>query len=69
MRWLGLLALFLIATPAIAGSTTGSASSEQMAIAEAQRHVPRGATITKSVCKAIGVGGNNENYRCTVYWD
>ena len=69
MRWFGLIALFLMATPAIAGSSTGGASSKQMAVAEAQRQVPRGATITKTECKAIGAAGNNDNYRCTVYWD
>jgi len=69
MRWFGCLALLLMATPATAGSSTGGASTEQMAIAEAQRQVPRGATITKTECKAIGAAGNNDNYRCTVYWD
>ena len=69
MGWFGCLALLLMATPATAGSSTGGASTEQMAIAEAQRQVPRGATITKTECKAIGAAGNNDNYRCTVYWD
>ena len=69
MHWVGLLALSLMAMPAIAGSSTGGASTKQMAIAEAQRQVPRGATITKTECKAIGAAGNNDNYRCTVHWD
>ncbi len=69
MRWLGLLALPLIAMPAIAGSAIGGASSEQRAIAEAQRQVPRGATITHTHCTAIGAAGNSSNYRCTVHWD
>ena len=69
MGWVGLLALSLLAMPAIAGSATGGASTEQMATAEAERQVPRGATITKTVCKAIGAAGNNDNYRCTVHWD
>jgi hypothetical protein len=69
MRWLGLLALSLMATPVIAGSSTGGASTEQMAVAQAQRQVPRGATITKTECTTIGAAGNNSNYRCTVYWD
>jgi len=69
MRWSVLLALPLMAMPALAGSATGGASTEQMARAEAERHVPRGATITKTKCTSIGAAGNNSNYRCTVYWD
>ena len=69
MRWVGLLALPLLSMPAVAGSAIGGASTEQMATAEAQRQVPRGATITKTECKAIGAAGNNDNYRCTVHWE
>ena len=69
MQWFLLLSLALLAAPAHAGSSTGGATTEQMAIAEAERQVPKDAKITSTTCVTIGAAGNNDNYRCTVKWE
>jgi hypothetical protein len=67
---LPLLALALAAGQARAGSSTAESTWDQGdAQQRALQGVPRGATVTRTACEDIGMSGNNDRYRCTVFYE
>jgi hypothetical protein len=59
----------LLAVPAWAGSvTTESIFDRQATRQQAKSQVPKGATITRTVCEDLEVGMDNTRYRCTVFY-
>lgn len=76
-RGLGALALIslgmLISPLAPLAGWAGSSTAESVwdrrnARARALEQVPRGAVITRERCLEIGMRGNEERYRCTVWY-
>ena len=68
MRYAALLmASLLLGSMALAGGkrATAQGPSEQFATAEAMRVIPKGATITDTICKSIDVGFSSR-YQCTI---
>jgi hypothetical protein len=71
LRWL--LAAALVALMAPLTSHAGSSTAESVwdrrnARARALEQVPRGAVITGERCMEIGMRGNEERYRCTLWY-
>ena len=67
---LPLLALTLAAGQARAGSSTAESTWDRGdAQQRALQGVPRGATVTRTACQDIGTAGNNDRYRCTVFYE
>jgi hypothetical protein len=67
---LPLLALTLTAGPTRAGSSTAESTWDRGdAQQRALQGVPRGATVTRTYCLDIGMSGNNDRYRCTVFYE
>jgi len=67
---LPLLALAVAAGPARAGSSTAESTWDRNdAQQRALQGVPRGATVTRTSCLDIGMSGNNDRYRCTVFYE
>jgi hypothetical protein len=67
---LPLLALALAAGPARAGSSTAESTWDRGdAQQRALQGVPRGATVTRTYGLDIGMSGNNDRYRCTVFYE
>ena len=61
--------LALLAGPARAGSVTAESVFDRQATRQqAKSQVPRGATITRTVCEDLEVGMDNTRYRCTVFY-
>jgi hypothetical protein len=61
--------LALLAVPARAGSVTAESVFDRQATRQqARSQVPKGATITRTVCEDIEVGMDNTRYRCTVFY-
>jgi hypothetical protein len=61
--------LALLAVPARAGSVTAESVFDRQATRQqAKSQVPKGATITRTVCEDIEVGLDNTRYRCTVFY-
>ena len=61
--------LALLAVPARAGSVTAESVFDRQATRQqAKSQVPKGATITRTVCEDIEVGMDNTRYRCTVFY-
>ena len=61
--------LALQAGPAPAGSVTAeSVFNRQATRQEAKSQVPKGATVTRTVCEDLEVGMDNTRYRCTVFY-
>jgi hypothetical protein len=61
--------LALLAVPARAGSVTAESVFDRQATRQqAKSQVPKGATITRTVCEDLEVGLDNTRYRCTVYY-
>jgi len=61
--------LALLAVPARAGSVTAESVFDRQATRQqAKSQVPKGATITRTVCEDIEVGMDNTHYRCTVFY-
>jgi hypothetical protein len=61
--------LALLAVPARAGSVTAESVFDRQATRQqAKSQVPRGATITRTVCEDLEVGMDNTRYRCTVFY-
>jgi len=59
----------LPAAPARAGSVTAESIFDRQATRQqARSQVPKGATITRTVCEDLEVGLDNTRYRCTVYY-
>lgn len=57
------------AGPARAGSVTAESIFDRQATRQqARSQVPKGATITRTVCEDLEVGLDNTRYRCTVYY-
>lgn len=66
---LGLLISLLAPLAGLAGSSTAeSVWDRRNARARALEQVPRGAAITRERCLEIGMRGNEERYRCTVWY-
>ncbi|MFN7900152.1 MAG: hypothetical protein ACK5N0_10900 [Synechococcaceae cyanobacterium] len=66
---LGLSLSLLAALQVRAGSATAeSVWDRRNARARALEQVPRGAVITREACMEIGMRGNEERYRCTVWY-
>jgi hypothetical protein len=68
-----LLAAALVGLMAPLPSHAGSSTAESVwdrrnARARALEQVPRGAVITRERCMAIGMRGNEERYRCTLWY-
>ena len=65
-----LLLLPLLALPADAGSITADSVNDRSAARqEAMSQIPRGATVTRTRCEDIQVGGFGlPRYRCTVWY-
>ena len=61
------LALWSLGSAAIAHTSSGEASTEQMARAQAVRLAPKGATIKFVDCKEKDVGFSSR-FRCTAHW-
>jgi len=67
---LPLLALTLAAGQARAGSSTAESTWDRGdAQQRALQGVPRGATVTRTACQDVGMSGNNDRYRCTVFFE
>lgn len=69
-RSLGLLiglALLSVGSAGGANTSSGEASTEQMARAQAVRLAPHGATVTSVDCKEKDVGFSSR-FRCTAHW-
>jgi hypothetical protein len=67
---LPLLGLALAAGQARAGSSTAESTWDRGdAQQRALQGVPRGATVTRTACQDIGTAGNNDRYRCTVFFE
>ena len=65
-----LLTLALTAGAARAGSSTAESTWDRNdAQQRAMAGVPRGATVTRTLCEDIGMSGNNDRYRCTVFFE
>jgi hypothetical protein len=65
-----LLTLALTAGAARAGSSTAESTWDRNAAQQrAMEGVPKGATVTRTMCEDIGMSGNNDRYRCTVFFD
>ena len=61
--------LALLAGPARAGSVTAESVFDRQATRQdAKSQVPKGATVTRTVCEDLEVGLDNTRYRCTVYY-
>jgi len=61
-------AVALPAGPARAGSVTAESIFDRQATRQqARSQVPKGATVTRTVCEDLEVR-NNTRYRCTVYY-
>ena len=61
--------LALLAVPAWAGSVTAESIFDRQATRQqAKSQVPKGATITRTVCEDLEVGMDNTRYRCTVFY-
>ena len=61
--------LALLAGPARAGSVTAESVFDRQATRQqAKSQVPKGATITRTVCEDLEVGMDNTRYRCTVFY-
>ncbi|WP_216914512.1 hypothetical protein [Synechococcus sp. CCAP 1479/13] len=61
--------LALLAVPARAGSVTAESIFDRQATRQqARSQVPKGATVTRTVCEDLEVGLDNTRYRCTVYY-
>ncbi len=61
--------LTLLAVPARAGSVTAESIFDRQATRQqAKSQVPKGATITRTVCEDLEVGMDNTRYRCTVFY-
>ena len=61
--------LALLAGPAHAGSVTAESVFDRQATSQqAKSQVPKGATVTRTVCEDLEVGLDNTRYRCTVYY-
>ncbi len=59
----------LPAGPARAGSVTAESIFDRQATRQqARSQVPKGATVTRTVCEDLEVGLDNTRYRCTVYY-
>jgi hypothetical protein len=70
-RWLLAAALVVLMAPlpSQAGSSTAeSVWDRRNARARALEQVPRGAVITGERCLVIGMRGNEERYRCTLWY-
>lgn len=62
-------AVALPAGPARAGSVTAESIFDRQATRQqARSQVPKGATVTRTVCEDLEVGLDNTRYRCTVYY-
>lgn len=67
---LPLLALALAAGPARAGSSTADSTWDSAnALQRAMEGVPAGAKVTRTNCQDIALPGNNDRYRCTVFYE
>lgn len=67
---LPLLALALAAGPARAGSSTADSTWDSSnALQRAMEGVPAGAKVTRTNCQDIALPGNNDRYRCTVFYE
>jgi hypothetical protein len=66
----GVLAMVALpAGPARAGSVTAESIFDRQATRQqARSQVPKGATVTRTVCEDLEVGLDNTRYRCTVYY-
>ncbi|WP_216908479.1 hypothetical protein [Synechococcus sp. CCY 0621] len=61
--------LALLAGAARAGSVTAESIFDRQATRQqARSQVPKGATITRTVCEDLEVGMDNTRYRCTVFY-
>lgn len=61
--------LALLAGPAHAGSVTAESIFDRQATRQqARSQVPKGATVTRTVCEDLEVGLDNTRYRCTVFY-
>lgn len=61
--------LALLAGPAHAGSVTAESIFDRQATRQqAKSQVPKGATVTRTVCEDLEVGMDNTRYRCTVFY-
>ncbi|MBW4531306.1 MAG: hypothetical protein KME02_11540 [Aphanothece saxicola GSE-SYN-MK-01-06B] len=61
--------LALLAGDAHAGSVTAESIFDRQATRQqAKSQVPKGATVTRTVCEDIEVGMDNTRYRCTVFY-
>ncbi len=61
--------LSVISGPARAGSVTAeSVFNRQATRQRAMSQVPKGATVTRTVCEEVEVGMDNTRYRCSVYY-
>ena len=61
------LAFLSLGSAGMANTSSGEASTEQMARAQAVRLAPNGATITSVNCKEKDVGFSSR-FRCTAHW-
>lgn len=72
LRWLlaaTLVGLMVAPPPSHAGSSTAeSVWDRRNARARALEQVPRGAVISRERCMVIGMRGNEERYRCTLWY-
>ncbi len=67
---LPLVTLTLAAGTARAGSSTAESTWDRNdAQQRALQGVPKGATVTRTRCQDIGTAGNNDRYRCTVFYE
>ncbi len=62
------LLLALSVAAAEKGTSTAQGVNQQMAIAQAMRGVPKGATVVYTTCKEIGVGAFTYRFQCSVDW-
>ncbi len=61
--------LALLAGAAHAGSVTAeSIFNREATRQQAKSQVPKGATVTRTVCEDLEVGMGNTRYRCTVFY-
>jgi hypothetical protein len=61
--------LALLAGAAHAGSVTAESIFDREATRQqARSQVPKGATVTRTVCEDLEVGLGNTRYRCTVFY-
>ncbi len=61
--------LTLLTGPARAGSATAESIFDRQATRQqARSQVPKGATVTRTVCEDLEVGMDNTRYRCTVFY-